>query len=90
MQHTFPYLTTPVNGCTLDLKGITHVDFMLTDKNGAPLTSKRIREIRGARHPSAIESGQSCAARRDKYDNFTGSMGQGVCQYCGLPRALHV
>jgi len=62
---------------------------MLHDKHGAPLTSKRIRTIRGARHPSAVESGTPCAARRDKYDNFTGSLGKGYCGFCGLPRALH-
>jgi hypothetical protein len=62
---------------------------MLTDKNGAPLTTKRIREIRGTRHPSAVESGTPCAARRDKYENFVGSLGKGLCAFCGLPRSLH-
>ena len=67
------------------LEGLT----MLYDKHGAPLPSKRIREIRSTRHPSAVESGTPCAARREKYDNFVGSMGKGQCSFCGLPRALH-
>lgn len=63
---------------------------MLTTARGKPITSERIRQLRGIHaHPSAKDSGIPCAARREKYDNFVGSQPRGACAYCGCPRALH-
>ena len=64
---------------------------MLEDKDGLPLDSARIQQIRRriTTHPSAVESQQSCKARRHVPNNFVGSRGGDVCQYCGVGRLLH-